>query len=135
MVSRDRDLDHRGDAAEPVVQDLALLRRDQAVFGPEQRDPAVEPGQQLGGEMIPDEDARVELPRPAALGRADRGGGHVVRDVGQRRLIGNRAEAGHGRLGGRVHAQRAERPVLARRPVLGGHVPDRGVDGDGPGDL
>src|SRR5258708_5133213 len=81
---------------------VALLRGDQAVFGPEQRDPAVEPGQQLGGEMIPGEDVRVELPRPAAFGRADRGRGHVVRDVGQRRLIGDRAEAGHRRLGSRI---------------------------------
>ena len=135
VVARDRDLDDRGDAAEPVVEDLALLRGDQAVFRPEQRDPAVEPSQQLGGEMVPGEHARVELPRPAALGRADRGRGHVVRDVGQGRLIRDRAEPGHGRLGRRVHAQRAERPVLARRPVLGSHVPDRGVDGDGPGDL
>src|SRR6266403_1280220 len=40
VVTRDRDLDDGGDPAEPVVQDLALLRGDQAVFGPEQRDPA-----------------------------------------------------------------------------------------------
>ena len=72
--------------------------------------------------------------QPPSAG-ADRGGGDVIRDVVQRRLVGNRAEAGDGRLAGRIDAQRAERPVLARRPVLGGHVPDRGVDGDRPGDL
>ena len=42
VVARDRDLDERSDPAEPVVDGLALLRRDQPVLRPEQRDPAVE---------------------------------------------------------------------------------------------
>jgi hypothetical protein len=35
VMTRHRDLDDGRDAAEPVIQDLALLRGDQAVFGPE----------------------------------------------------------------------------------------------------
>ena len=39
------DLDERGDPAEPVVHDVAHLRGHDAVLGPEQRHPAVQPGQ------------------------------------------------------------------------------------------
>src|SRR5205807_256245 len=80
---------------------------------------------QLGGEVIPVEDPRIELPRPAALGRPDRGGGDVPGDPGQHRLVGYRAEPADDRLPGGVDAQRAEGPVLARLAVLGSHGPDR----------
>ena len=62
VVGGGRNLDQRGEAAEPVIHHLAHLRRHDAVLGAEQRDPAVEPGQQRRGQLVPGEDARVEFP-------------------------------------------------------------------------
>ena len=66
VVTRGRDLDERGDAAEPVIHDLAHLPGQNAVLGPEQSHATIQPGEQGGAEMRPGEDPRVKLPRPAA---------------------------------------------------------------------
>jgi hypothetical protein len=137
VVPGGRDLDDRGDPAQAVVHDLAHLHRHDAVLGPEQGHPAVEPGQQGGPERLAGEDPPVELPGPAAvrvLGGgghgADRGLGHVPGDPGQGRLERDRPEVGQAVLAGRVDAQRAEGPLLPGRGLLGGQVTvaDRGVD-------
>ena len=122
VVTRGGDLDERGDAAEPVVHDLAHLPGQDAVLGTEQGHAAVQAGEQGEAELLPAEDPRVELPGPAALGGPHRRLGHMSGDVGQRRLRGHRAEPRDGRLAGGVDVQRPEGAVLPGGLLLRGKV-------------
>ena len=98
------------------------------MLGDEQRHPAVQMTQQRRRSPVAAEDRRVELPAPAAVDGPDGGARHVLKDVGQGRLIGHGMEARDGRLAGGIDAQRAERACLPGRLLFGRDVLHGRVD-------
>ena len=111
VVRRRRDLDDRGDPAEPVVHDLAHLRGHQAVLGAEQRDPAVQPGEQCQGRAGA---GRRCAGRTSSSSRRARRGSRWrprARRCRQHRLVRDGTEPGDGRFPGRVDPERPERTL------------------------
>src|ERR1700761_8282792 len=125
------DLDDGGHPAQPVVCDVAHLRGQDAVLGPQQRHPAVQPGKRHRG-LRPSEDTRIPLPRPSAVRLADRRGGDVIRDVTENWLVRDRAEACEGRLPRWVDAQLPEDALPPCRLLLWSHVANGGIDDHRP---
>ena len=83
VVMRERHLDDRRDPAELLIHVRPDVGSHQAVLGAEQRDPAPDLAEQLAGRHRSVEDARIELPGPAAFDLPQRCPRDVLEHVGQ----------------------------------------------------